>query len=214
MATYRNKMQKKTIIFKMFLALALINSFMACKKEEATPVVTIKAETIKDLAADPTTISGTGQPVATGKFTFFSFKNGIVANADSATTKWDLAFRGTTILTNGGSSGSGVGGAIVKDALFTDIKEAPTTGYAQDTKALLAVPTGSGKGWYNYSSTTNQITPIAGKIIVVKTADGKYAKMEILSYYKGSPVAPDANSVARYYSFRYTYQADGSVKFE
>ena len=198
----------------MFVALAFVNSFMACKKDETTPVVTIKAETIKDLAADPTTISSTGQPVAAGKFTFFSFKNGIVANSDSASTKWDLAFKGTTILTNGGSSGSGVGGAIVKDALFTDIKEAPTTGFNSDTKTLFAIPTGSGKGWYNYNGATNIITPIAGKIIVVKTADGKYAKMEILNYYKGSPVSPDANSVARYYSFRYTYQADGSVKFE
>ena len=58
-------------------------------------------------------------------------------------------------------------------------------------------------------------SPTPGKTLVVKCSDGKYAKIELLSYYKGSPVAPDAfKDQARYYTFRYVYQSNGSKKFE
>ncbi|MEA5460913.1 HmuY family protein [Arcicella sp. LKC2W] len=200
---------KKIAICGLSLAL-----FVACKKEETVVVDPIKSETVKDLAADPTTISGTGQPVATGKYTFFSFKNGIVANTDSATNKWDVAFRATTILTNGGTSGTGLGGAVVLTGIFDETKEVPASAVIlQDTKTLLAIPTGSGKGWYNYDGATNIISPIAGKVLLIKTGEGKYAKMEVLSYYKGTPAKPDASSAGRYYTFRYVYQPDGSLKF-
>lgn len=191
-----------------------VASFIACKKDEAVTTIAIKSLTISDLAADPTTISGTGQPVATGKYTFYSFKNGVVANTDSATNKWDVAFKATSILTNGGTSGMGQGGAAVLTGIFDETKEVPTaTTFVQDTKTALAIPTGSGKGWYNYDGATNLISPIAGKVLLIKTGDGKYAKMEILSYYKGAPTKPDATSSARYYTFRMVYQSDGSLKF-
>ncbi len=201
-------------IQKLILIGTVINFFASCKKDEVVITEPVKSETVKDIVADPTTISGTGQPVVSGKFTFYSFKNGIVVNSDSASTKWDVAFRGTTILTNGGSSGNGQGGAVILNGIFDEIKEVSSTSPFQvDTKTLLAIPTGSGKGWYNYDAPTNIISPIAGKVLVIKTADSKYAKMEILNYYKGSPTKPDANSVARYYTFRFVYQPDGSLKF-
>ncbi|MCU0471324.1 MAG: hypothetical protein MUF58_22340 [Arcicella sp.] len=92
-------------------------SLTACKKEEVVVKEPVKAETVRDLAADPTTTSSTGQPVSAGKYTF----------SDSATTKWDLAFRGTTILTNGGSSGIGQGGASILNGIFDEIKTIPAT---------------------------------------------------------------------------------------
>ena len=54
---------------------------------------------------------------------------------------------------------------------------------------------------------------IAGKVFVVKTHDGKYAKFEILSYYKDAPATPDATSVGRYYTFNYAYQANSTTTF-
>jgi hypothetical protein len=196
------------------IVLSSIVLFASCKKEEAAVVEPVKAETVKDLAADPTTVSSTGQPVSAGKYTFLSFKNGALTNADSATTKWDLAFRGTTILTNSGTSGPGQGAASIVSAIFDEIKTVPASAtFNQDSKTVLAIPTGSGKGWYNYDAPTNIISPIAGKVFLIKTADGKYAKMEILSYYKGAPATPTANSQSRYYTFRYVYQPDGTMKF-
>jgi HmuY protein len=202
--------------FKKISIIALTSTlFLAsCKKEEVAIVEPVKAETVKDLAADPTTVSSTGQPVSAGKYTFFSFKNGTLTTADSATTKWDLAFKGTTILTNGGSSGIGQGGASILSGIFDEIKIVPaSTTFNQDSKTVLAIPTGSGKVWYNYDAPTNIISPIAGKVFLIKTADGKYAKMEILSYYKGTPATPTASSQSRYYTFRYVYQPDGTLKF-
>ena len=56
--------------------------------------------------------------------------------------------------------------------------------------------------------------PTAGKIIVAKTSDGRYAKMEILSYYKDAPATPTFNNEARYYTFRYVYQPNDTRSFE
>lgn len=204
----------KTIQKLSIIALSSIVLFASCKKDEVAIVEPVKAETVKDLPADPTTISSTGQPVSAGKYTFFSFKNGTLTNADSATTKWDLAFKGTTILTNGGTSGIGQGAASILSGIFDETKSVPaSTTFNQDSKTVLAIPTGSGKGWYNYNGATNVISPIAGKVFLIKTADGKYAKMEILSYYRGAPVTVTSSSQSRYYTFRYVYQPDGTLKF-
>ena len=114
---------KKTIIY--IFAIALINvALLSCSKSTTTVVAPLTATTVKDLAAD--TIIGMtaqGQPYGAGKYTFYSLeKNSIIANTDSATTKWDLAFNGTKILTNGGTSGTGLGGAFVQVGLFDDLK--------------------------------------------------------------------------------------------
>ncbi|MFT6205223.1 MAG: hypothetical protein ACJA1O_002839, partial [Spirosomataceae bacterium] len=42
----------------------------------------------------------------------------------------------------------------------------------------------------------------------------KFAKMEILGYYKDMPAIIDRSSQSRYYTFRYAYQPDGSRTFE
>ena len=56
---------------------------------------------------------------------------------------------------------------------------------SQDSSSGYAVPSGAGNGWYTYQGPpVNLITPTPGKILVFRTNDGKYAKMEILSYYK------------------------------
>jgi len=203
------------------LSLMLI-TFFSCTKDDPAPV-TITATTVSDVPADPP--SGgynpmNGQPIGvTRKYTFFSFKTGaIIANADSATTAWDLGFNGTTIIVNSGTSGPGTAGAQVVTGVFDELALAPETGYLSDDNSNVAspyaIPKGSGNGWYNYNPATNVISPIAGRIILVKTSDGRYAKMEILSYYKDSPVAPDNTSIDRHYTFRYVYQSAASTSFK
>jgi hypothetical protein len=66
---------------------------------------------------------------------------------------------------------------------------------------------------------TNLVTPAAGRVLVIRTATGKFAKIEILNYYKGG-VTPDATASnadkltkQRYYTFRYAYQPNGSKTF-
>jgi hypothetical protein len=197
-----------------FALLALAIGFSSCSddKEETLVKPALQATTVSNLAAGVTTANGGGgQPTSATKYTFYSLANNAqVATADSNTTKWDIGFKGTTLIINGGNSGPGQGGALVQSGLFTDIVSAPETGYAVDAATGKAIPTGSGNGWYNYDGATNIVTPIAGKVILVRTATGKYAKMEIVSYYQNAPATPTATSVSRYYTFRYLYQPDGT----
>jgi hypothetical protein len=166
-------------------------------------------------ALTTTTATSTGQPATPKHYTFYSLvTKSTVPYTDSATTKWDLAFRGTTVLINGGTSGPGQGGAQIKTTLFEELIAAPTTGYAVDGATAKAIPTGSGNGWYSYDQNTHVISSIAGRVIALKTALGKYAKVEIQNYYKDAPAAPGATDPSGYYTFRYLYQADGSTNLK
>ncbi len=202
------------------LVAASVALFAACSKEQNTTVIPVVAQTVKNLAADPTTgVNPTnGQPLGTtGKFTLFSLAdNKTVANTDSATNKWDIGFRGTTIIVNGGAIRTGNGGAYVYTGTFEELTTVPSSAsLVQDQSAMsLAITAASGKGWYNYNAATNVISPIPGRVLVIRTSDGKFAKVEILSYYQNAPATPDpTRDQQRYYTFRYVYQPDGSTKF-
>ena len=195
----------------------------SCDKEEVPAPVTIQTKIVNNLQAD-TIIGRTsmGQPYGSGKYTLYSLEsNKVIDNTDSATTKWDIGFRGTTIITNGGNSGPGTGAAFVYVGTYSDLATIPTdsTFRADNAPTSYAIKTGSGNGWYSYNGATQLITPIPGRILVIRTATGKYAKIEIQNYYKGG-VTPDATASdndklmkQRYYTFRYTFQSDGSKKF-
>jgi hypothetical protein len=149
--------------------------------------------------------------------TYFSLSDSsIVTGADTLSTKWDVAFSRTTIYTNSGNSGPGVGGAVIlKNTNWDDVTTAPESGYNADTETSPAVPTGSGNGWYIYDPSTHLISAAAGVVIVVKTGEGKYAKLQITSYYKGAPENPNPLSdQSGFYSFKYFYQPDGSRDLE
>jgi len=211
---------------QIFSALALASTvilFFSCKKDNVSAPLVLETKTVSNLPADTIIgLSAIGQPYGSGKFTLYSLEtNKTVANTDSATTKWDLGFRGTTIITNGGTSGPGIGGAFVYTGLFTDISTIPVDSAfrADNAPTAYAVKTGSDNGWYSYNGATQLITPIPGRILVVRTATGKYAKLEILNYYKGG-VTPDASASdndkltkQRYFTFRYLFQPNGSKSF-
>ena len=205
----------KSIFFKSVLVLSFFCLFTSCSNDDedvAPAAVTLETKMFSNLYAPQT--GGQGQPVG-GAFTKFSFSQNATVTNDS----WDIAFRGTTIIVNGGvaigitDEPTRTGNAavsIVSNTLdaVTTIPNAST--FMQDGANTYAIPTGSGNGWYNYNAIANLITPIAGKIFVIRTHDGKYAKMEIISYYKDAPASPDAASLTRYFTFKYVYQPAGS----
>lgn len=204
----------KSNFFKSLLLLSIVSLSASCSKDDDTTpaTVTLETKTFSNLYAPQT--GGQGQPVG-GAFTKFSFSQNATVTDDS----WDIAFRGTTIVVNGGTAigitdeptrtGSGAV-SIVSNTLSAVTTIPSATTFTQDGANIYAIPTGSGNGWYNYNSTNNLITPIAGKIFVVKTHDGKYAKMEIISYYKDAPANPDATALSRYFTFKYVYQPSGT----
>ena len=205
------------------LLVLLITSIIACSKSTTTTVMPVTAVTVKDIPADTVVgLSAQGIPITNGKYTFYSLeKNAIVPNTDSATTKWDIAFLATRIITNGGTSGSGLGGAYIQTGLFDDLKtiSADSVFKTDNAPTSYAITSGSGKGWYTYDGLNNLITPLAGRVLVIRTASGKYAKMEITSYYKGGVTLPASASDAdklnkqRYYTFRFAFQPNGTKTF-
>jgi len=181
------------------VCLALI--FAACSKSK-TDVVTLPA-TVK-------TKNITVNFSPTSSFTFFSFRDTtVIANSDSASTKWDFGLRLTTFLVNSYASGPGNGGVILKDGIYDNITDAPAAGYAYDTtSSQKAIKDGS---WYDYNPATHSFVPKAGKVFIFRTADGHYAKMELL----GVSYEPFAGPVPLrlIYTFRYTYQPNNSNIF-
>lgn len=207
----------KTHFLKLSL-LALVIFATSCSNDEDNNSDTTQAvvtKTVSNLAAPQT--GGQGQPVG-GAFTKFSFSENAVVTNDN----WDIAFRGTTIIVNGGDEigitdeplRTGVGAVSIVSNTFAAVTTFPAAAtFTQDGPSIYAIPTGSGNGWYDYNGATNIITPRAGKVFVVKTHDGKYAKFEILSYYQNAPATPDATSVTRYFTFNFAYQANSTTTF-
>ena len=208
----------KTMKTIKFLTIALaITSFIACDSDsdDLLPIVSI---TVEDLHAPQE--GGQGQPIS-GLFTKFDFDTGMETDNE---TDWDIAFRATDIIVNGGTSmgttdeptRSGDAGAYIATGTMADVTEVDVNLFTQDSESGYAIISGSGNGWYTYAGPpTYLITPTVGRILVFKTADGKYAKVEILSYYEGAPENPDAFvDQSRYYTFNYVYQPnEGEITF-
>lgn len=202
------------------LAVSILFLFSACNNDSTGPGEVesqLELQTAQDVPANPN--AERGDPA---DYTFYDLQTGeIVAESDSASTEWDLAFSSTTVLTNSGISGPGNGGAVTLDVPFDEVTTAPSEGFNTDTESSLAIPTGDEEGWYNYTgreqTPNHAILPIENKTIVVRTGDGNhYAKVRILSYYKGNPEItsdmqhPPENS--RYYTFEYAIQMNGTRK--
>ncbi|MEJ1241528.1 HmuY family protein [Chryseolinea sp. T2] len=205
---------KRIMRMNAVLLVSLTLLSVSCDEDDAQPKVEpLTASEVKDLDA-----------TSTSKFTLYSFNSGaVVANADSASAKWDIGFRGTTIILNGGVSGPGVASGQIVDGIFDEIVEAPAAGYNQDSNTTKAI-VGSG-GWYTYTGTASvpnhAILPNAGKVLILKTAESKYVKVEVISYYLGNPSTGTAEfadlasrPASRYYTFRYLYQADGTTNLQ
>jgi hypothetical protein len=213
------KTTMKGIALVMFSVLLVT----ACSKDDNNSAVQPLNELrATDIIADTIIgFSATGQPFGSGKFTFFSLENNrVVPSSDSNSTKWDLGFRGTTIITNSGVSGPGNGGGFVQVGTFEDLKmvAADSVFRTDVSPSNLAIPAGSNRAWFVYNPQANLVTPIPGRVLVIRTALGKFAKVEILNYYKGgvTPLATasddDKIRKQRYYTFRFMVQPDGSKK--
>lgn len=197
----------KTIKFLTLLLASM--SFIACDSDsnDLLPVISIAVE---DLHAPQE--GGMGQPIS-GPFTKFDFDTGMETESE---TDWDIAFRASDIIVNGGASmgttdeptRNGDAGVYIVTGTMADVTEVDVSLFTQDSGNGYAIMSGSGNGWYTYAGPpTFLITPTAGRILVFKTADGKFAKVEILSYYEGAPENPDAfTDQSRYYTFNYVYQ--------
>ena len=154
-----------------------------------------------------------------GKFEKFSFSEGDTVIHEN----WDVAFSGTTIIVNGGDSYNDnqperIGNAAVYIAtgVMSDIRTVDLSKLEQDNTSGPAIIDDlgiSGDGWASYDMSTHIISPIAGRILVFRTHDNKYAKMEILYYYDSEDPQPSQGDYGGFYTFNYVYQSNGDINF-
>lgn len=225
-------------------ALVAVVALSACDSADPAPQPQpLNVQTATDINADygPRNPQ-TGQVQSTGRFALYSLRDARLVlgvdnpnRADSASTAWDIGFRGTTVIFNGGTSGPGQAQAQILTQPFAEVTEAPASGYVADGSnttcpqvqtpggpvpgSTLAICTGAGNGWYSYvpfPTGGGYIIPTAGRTIVVRNADGvSYSKVRFLGYYQGNPdpatITP--TSIERHYTFEFVTQTDGSRSF-
>ena len=201
----------KTTTYKLLIFILI---FSSCNKEDEIQLLDVISQQVTNLNEPQQGGSGDGPPTPiSGEFTKFDFSSGSITNSEN---DWDIAFRGTSIIVNGGDSlgtadepsRTGNAATYIASGTLGSITQIDTNLLKQDSTDGYAIATGSGNGWYTYAGPpTYLINPTPGKILVFRTSDGKYAKVEILSYYKDSPATPDYRfSESRYYTFNYVYQ--------
>jgi len=170
---------------------------------------------ISNLPGNATSSGGT--PV------FYSFTtHDIVDSAKVLTDEWDICFdniynsfvtaNNPDKTTPPGPDGAGRGALVVVLKPFDQVTEAPSDEVfaASDSYAAWdGFPAGH-VGWYNYEMDTHIMRTIAGRTIVIRTAKGKYAKLEMLSLYKDNPENPTRSSPIPFITGRYWVQEDGS----
>lgn len=203
----------KTI--KFLTLLALFVGFTSCSDDDdATPLAEVKSEKVDNLYAPVGGGSQQGAPgPASGEFTKFDFATGKTTTSE---TDWDIAFRGLTIIVNGGVSAGTTdepertmeAAGYIASGTLESLTEVDTSLLNQDSEGGYAL-----SNWYTYGGmATHLISPTPGKLLVVKTRTGNYAKVEILSYYKDAPADPDAfTDESPYFTFNYVYQPNTGV---
>lgn len=144
------------------------------------------------------------------KWAYFDFSRGAVVDIrDRTSLDWDLAFQRHRIISNGGATNPAGQAGILNLGMvdFQAVTTAPESGYISDTGTR---PRGitENKGiarWYDYSIFTHTLKP-KGEVYIIRTADNKYAKMRILSYYCEKKKSGCV-------TIEYVYQGNGSRKF-
>jgi len=208
-------MQKLNLILSV-----LILFFTSCEKSSNNDVIIDEdVITFVELNASQYDVNILDSLV-TGKFEKFSFSEGDTVIHEN----WDVAFSGTTIIVNGGDSYNDnqperIGNAAVYIAtgVMSDIRTVDLSKLEQDNTSGPAIIDDlgiSGDGWASYDMSTHIISPIAGRILVFRTHDDKYAKMEIVYYYDSPNPDPSNGDYGGYYTFNYVYQPnDNNISF-
>lgn len=165
-------------------------------------------------------------------------QNKAVTSDYVGTIRWDMSFSGIfrsfincNNTANGfGKGGPGKGGILIVEKKFEDVIDIPSD--AEFRKGEKAYGTdnsgdfGEGLGWYLYDfngtfkgggaeNKKHVCWPIEGHTLVVRTANGNYAKIKMQSIYKDLLDSKDwyTNSPTPYFSFQYVLAKAGSTKF-
>jgi len=197
MTTKSNTLKMLSIAF---LLGAVSLSFSSCSKDDGDDNVTpeLEVKTVEDL-------DGSGGPV------FFNLSS--EAAVEESATTWDIKFNGSNF-----SFGNGAQVQVV-EGIFDNFVKAPESGYsAEDLAGIGSVYTYTGQA---PSGAQHAVLPTPGRILVIKTHDNKYAKIELISYYLGNPdtsseafINLETRPQSRVFTFRYVVQPDGTTNLK
>jgi hypothetical protein len=129
---------------------------------------------------------------ATDRWRRFDFGRNAVVDSGP----WDIGLRRFRLI-----AAPGAGMLDLGVVPFDSVRELPPDGYLPNVISSDTTNPGVGK-WYTYSMVSHLLTTKA-HVYGVRTARGKYAKLELLAYY-----CRDAGAAC--ITFRYAYQGDGT----
>lgn len=117
-------------------------------------------------------------------WTYFGFSQGTAVSTSQENLDWDLAFRRTDILTNGGETNpEGLGGAVDLGRIPLQEATPPPDGYLTDaTDEERGVENPALHKWYGYSWTTHVVSS-KDHTYALRTATGEMALLSFISYY-------------------------------
>ncbi len=201
---------KKTLFAPLPVILSIVLAVSCKKKEdkvEIIPAAIVKTETNKN---------------ALEKI-YFNLTTGVFVDKDSITNdNWDISFyaeeQDAQIAVNSGNGGSGNVEIILVETEFSKLMTAPESGYKTGNEASPTFTT-----WADYTALNEPIHALLPKeevTFVIKTAAGKYSKVQILSLYEGNPNTASEefkNITTRpafgYFTFRYATQQGDYSRF-
>ena len=198
--TIRPENRMPAVLVGIIVVLAVVLVTMSFGR----PVVEAPVPTPPDPSEAGETLVGpidyTVDATSTGEWRFFDFSRGSVV-VDPGPGDWDLAFRRFHIIANGGPGFSGEGGIIrLEETDFDTVAELPDAPYVETALRRDSVNAAIER-WYSYGWTSHLLTPHPA-VYAVRTADGRYAKVQLLGYY-----CPGAQPGCL--TFRYVYQGAG-----
>ena len=139
---------------------------------------------------------------------YFDFsRGGVVDIHDKTSLEWDLAFRRSKVISNGGATNKfGKAGLINLGSLnFDQVVEVPRDNYIQDMATRTETQNPILLKWYRYNYLTHKLSA-KPNTYAVKTANSKYVKVKFLDFYC-------INKETGCIKMQYVYQNNGSNQF-
>ena len=139
---------------------------------------------------------------------YFDFSRGKVVNIhDKTSLEWDLAFRRSKVISNGGATNKFGKAGLINLGLpnFDQVVDVPVNNYTPDMFTKTETENPILLKWYSYNYLTHKLSAKANTY-AMKTADSKYVKVKFLNFYC-------ANKETGCIKMQYVYQNNGSNQF-
>jgi hypothetical protein len=221
---------KNRFITLVFLTIATV-AYSGCKEDSpVTPPTntTLKTNTVFDMEA----------PIQDGWLYYSFDTESMVPATEASTDRWDIKFRaidfdptkpdtdkskyaslidiflrkGFFFLNSGNVNPNGKTVGVIIDSAFTQVTTAPDdTKFKEEDSTYFANPSKSiiPQSFLTYSGSPNHtVAQNASKTLVLKTKNGKYVKMQLLSIYKNHPATPTTQDDVGFYSLAFV-KGDG-----